>query len=121
ERAAAPDEHPTEWLEFQEYALYDVIALRELTKRMPTWAFGEFEQRVYHLDQEINDRGFAVDPQLAQAMIEASTWAQERLNARIQAITDGIIQKGTQRDKDRKSTRLNSSHVKISYAVFCLK
>src|SRR5690606_39932214 len=25
------------------------------------------------------------------------------------------------RGKDRKSTRLNSSHVKISYAVFCLK
>src|SRR5436309_7152678 len=24
-------------------------------------------------------------------------------------------------DIDRKSTRLNSSHVKISYAVFCLK
>src|SRR5690606_41421677 len=23
--------------------------------------------------------------------------------------------------KDRKSTRLNSSHVKISYAVFCMK
>src|SRR5690606_42104121 len=26
-----------------------------------------------------------------------------------------------QPDVDRKSTRLNSSHVKISYAVFCLK
>src|SRR5690606_42152282 len=26
-----------------------------------------------------------------------------------------------QRQPDRKSTRLNSSHVKISYAVFCLK
>src|SRR5690554_7442994 len=25
------------------------------------------------------------------------------------------------RVKDRKSTRLNSSHVRISYAVFCLK
>src|SRR5207302_10558244 len=25
------------------------------------------------------------------------------------------------RQEDRKSTRLNSSHVKISYAVFCLK
>src|SRR5699024_11696620 len=25
------------------------------------------------------------------------------------------------RNKDRKSTRLNSSHVSISYAVFCLK
>src|SRR5574340_1390270 len=26
-----------------------------------------------------------------------------------------------QRQRDRKSTRLNSSHQKISYAVFCLK
>src|SRR5204862_7313937 len=28
---------------------------------------------------------------------------------------------GTSRNRDRKSTRLNSSHVEISYAVFCLK
>src|SRR5215475_15653693 len=28
---------------------------------------------------------------------------------------------GRRRPEDRKSTRLNSSHVKISYAVFCLK
>src|SRR5688500_19563134 len=27
---------------------------------------------------------------------------------------------GVVRDKDRKSTRLNSSHLVISYAVFCL-
>src|SRR3712207_9560060 len=26
-----------------------------------------------------------------------------------------------ERDRDRKSTRLNSSHANISYAVFCLK
>src|SRR5699024_12673128 len=31
------------------------------------------------------------------------------------ALTDAV------NDKDRKSTRLNSSHVSISYAVFCLK
>src|SRR5690606_42144125 len=30
------------------------------------------------------------------------------------------LDRGT-RQGDRKSTRLNSSHVKISYAVFCLK
>src|SRR5690606_20829060 len=30
------------------------------------------------------------------------------------------LQQATQK-LDRKSTRLNSSHVKISYAVFCLK
>src|SRR3712207_7627390 len=28
---------------------------------------------------------------------------------------------GSQRWEDRKSTRLNSSHANISYAVFCLK
>src|SRR5690606_41629071 len=28
---------------------------------------------------------------------------------------------GSTAHQDRKSTRLNSSHVKISYAVFCLK
>src|SRR5690606_39345538 len=32
-----------------------------------------------------------------------------------------IGQMGLGRSQDRKSTRLNSSHVKISYAVFCLK
>src|SRR5438128_6884829 len=29
--------------------------------------------------------------------------------------------RGAGRDRDRKSTRLNSSHGSISYAVFCLK
>src|SRR5215813_14770918 len=28
---------------------------------------------------------------------------------------------GVPTERDRKSTRLNSSHVRISYAVFCLK
>src|SRR5690606_40238498 len=33
-----------------------------------------------------------------------------------------ILKKNLKKNKqDRKSTRLNSSHVKISYAVFCLK
>src|SRR2546430_8652569 len=31
------------------------------------------------------------------------------------------LQAGTAADEDRKSTRLNSSHSQISYAVFCLK
>src|SRR5436309_6160897 len=33
----------------------------------------------------------------------------------------GISFSDEQCHRDRKSTRLNSSHVKISYAVFCLK
>src|SRR3712207_7326999 len=41
---------------------------------------------------------------------------------------DGVLERlgraavvGTHRQVDRKSTRLNSSHANISYAVFCLK
>src|SRR5207249_6478679 len=32
-----------------------------------------------------------------------------------------VVRRAPGRDADRKSTRLNSSHVSISYAVFCLK
>src|SRR5256885_5169943 len=45
-----------------------------------------------------------------------------RLREVIQLIAQ--VRKGLQKsraDKDRKSTRLNSSHLVISYAVFCLK
>src|SRR5690606_6018033 len=34
---------------------------------------------------------------------------------------DRVLERLPGQDPDRKSTRLNSSHVKISYAVFCLK
>src|SRR3712207_7952581 len=34
---------------------------------------------------------------------------------------DGLMVGLSQRTGDRKSTRLNSSHANISYAVFCLK
>src|SRR5690606_40871038 len=43
----------------------------------------------------------------------AQTW-QDVFNATPQGASPGDI-------LDRKSTRLNSSHVKTSYAVFCLK
>src|SRR3712207_8785013 len=33
----------------------------------------------------------------------------------------GVLINPDGRDRDRKSTRLNSSHANISYAVFCLK
>src|SRR5690554_4702838 len=52
----------------------------------------------------------------------------KRLNREIEKLTKEInslksLEKGFtySRDVDRKSTRLNSSHVRISYAVFCLK
>src|SRR3712207_7540430 len=37
------------------------------------------------------------------------------------AVTSGVPTPRTPAAADRKSTRLNSSHANISYAVFCLK
>src|SRR5690606_40299675 len=44
-------------------------------------------------------------------------WAQK--GQRVYFLRNGCA--GYLANRDRKSTRLNSSHVKISYAVFCLK
>src|SRR5699024_11771785 len=45
------------------------------------------------------------------------TWSQLQSTQHMGLGVDGDRQHGL----DRKSTRLNSSHVSISYAVFCLK
>src|SRR5207249_9369298 len=45
-----------------------------------------------------------------------------RLYARVGGqVNEGGFRRDRARGGDRKSTRLNSSHVSISYAVFCLK
>src|SRR5215471_20117405 len=49
-----------------------------------------------------------------------TSWAGAALNQPV--ITGQALRTGRgARGEDRKSTRLNSSHVEISYAVFCLK
>src|SRR5690606_40502832 len=49
---------------------------------------------------------------------------QNRIRAMLDRLLHSLrelIRSKLKRCLDRKSTRLNSSHVKISYAVFCLK
>src|SRR5690606_41479392 len=56
---------------------------------------------------------------LGQALVHGEALAREVGGGAeaLELIHDGAAALGL----DRKSTRLNSSHVKISYAVFCLK
>src|SRR5690606_42031509 len=55
---------------------------------------------------------------VAIALAEAAWLRGDHAQAR--AIVDPVYREA-RRLAERKSTRLNSSHVKISYAVFCLK
>src|SRR3712207_7661726 len=65
--------------------------------------------RVYFTDSEIDDQPYA--PVVRVAKYEA---AKDESVGKGRRSTQG-------QDLDRKSTRLNSSHANISYAVFCLK
>src|SRR5690625_5687546 len=73
--------------------------------------------------------GTAVQLTLSNGMVEVPDLTGEHIEDAQEALTDlklrsiaESIETDEQRpDQDRKSTRLNSSHVAISYAVFCLK
>src|SRR5690349_22962545 len=54
----------------------------------------------------------AIDPQLERI--------DHHLKVRV-APSAAVLRIKPRSERDRKSTRLNSSHVEISYAVFCLK
>src|SRR5690606_39610307 len=58
---------------------------------------------------------FSEPEPLVQLMTPAFVWLLEEGQIR------GDLPRAEAVIEDRKSTRLNSSHVKISYAVFCLK
>src|SRR5436309_3749504 len=63
----------------------------------------------------------------SRIVANAATDRRRRRNVRQAEPLDAALVGGGPRPdavamrRDRKSTRLNSSHVKISYAVFCLK
>src|SRR5690606_22743324 len=75
------------------------------------------------VDRRWVDRGDQPDAQRADAQPAALVAHERALDARGQVVhvdacaVEAVAQARTQ---DRKSTRLNSSHVKISYAVFHL-
>src|SRR5690606_42055071 len=58
------------------------------------------------------------DGQQARASQDARAFLCRRAAVHLNELRIGDLR--VIREQDRKSTRLNSSHVKISYAVFCL-
>jgi DNA polymerase len=97
-RRATRDTHPADWAKFVAYAGQDIEAMRECRKRMPTWNYQGEELALWHLDQEINDRGVLVDKELAEAAVRAVDRAQRQLSRRVQEHTLGIVESATQRD-----------------------
>jgi DNA polymerase len=99
-RRATRETHPEQWAEFLEYSRQDIVAMRAIGQRMPSWNYraGHAELDLWHLDQRINDRGVAVDLKLADAAITAVALEQKRLKAQVTEETDGLVTNASQRD-----------------------
>src|SRR5690625_6297004 len=85
-------------------------------ERDPMWQGGDY------YDGEYPAEGLAAARRIAHLTYRGEMEIDERFGTSAQAGENplGPYRKLDQR-LDRKSTRLNSSHVAISYAVFCLK
>lgn len=53
--------HPEQWTEFVEYCKRDVIAEREISRKLKAFELPPTEVLIYRLDQQINQRGLPVD------------------------------------------------------------
>jgi DNA polymerase len=100
-RRATRETHPVEWAEFIEYGKSDITSMRALHPKIPKWNYpnNKFELDLWHLDQEINQRGIYIDLKLAEKAIETVDIAQAGLAVQVQEATGGVIQAATQRDK----------------------
>src|SRR2546422_6371009 len=58
---------------------------------------------------------------LRQVEVHDQAFKSPRLFYRVEVLSLDVLNQGDLEGQDRKSTRLNSSHGYISYAVFCLK
>src|SRR5699024_11274548 len=65
--------------------------------------------------------GMTDTPRTTAERIEHFTQRRDAAHTGNQRSVDNQHKRGKQTARDRKSTRLNSSHVSISYAVSCLK
>lgn len=78
----------------EDYCDDDVLSESGVDKILPHLTAEERE--LWLLDQEINDRGFAIDTQVVRNALAAVTEAKRRADRRIWELTDGAVRKCTE-------------------------
>lgn len=73
--------------------------MRAVYHKLPTWNYKGAELALWQLDQRINNRGVAVDLELAHAALRATERAQATLAEQAHDLTNGDVHAATQRDK----------------------
>src|SRR5690606_23028753 len=107
-----------------------VRARRALTRGLIEISEGRWKEGERRLVRNARDSEVPLINYLMAARAAQLLSADERRDAHLKAAYEStpqatvavlLTQAELQIAQDRKSTRLNSSHVKISYAVFCFK
>lgn len=103
-RRATKYTHPEKWAEFLDYAGSDILAMREMYKRLPNWNYrdtndGHRELSLWRLDQDINDRGFQADVELAESALRAADLENAELKRQVAQETGGLVTSATKRDE----------------------
>lgn len=65
-----PEHDPGKWQKFMDYCVQDVVVEREIKRKLEKWEIPDFEQRLWHLDQMINDRGLLIDTDVMKHAID---------------------------------------------------
>lgn len=82
-----PEHAPKKWEMYKEYNKYDVLAEREIFKRLEAYIIPDIERKMYVLDQNINDRGILVDMELAESAIAVDNTYTSILTQHAQQLT----------------------------------
>lgn len=83
-----PEHDPEKWKRFKFYNHRDVEVEMAIQKRLTKYPVPEQIWDEYHLDQEINDRGIALDMKVVENAIAFDERSREELTAAMQDITN---------------------------------
>lgn len=82
-----PHHAPDKWEEFKAYCVQDVVAEREIHRRLQHIKLPRFEREIQILDQRINDRGIGLDLNLARKAVRLDNRYNRELTGELQRIT----------------------------------
>ena len=82
-----PADAPEKWATFKAYNLRDVEAELAIQERLRNFPVPDEVWEQYHLDQQINDRGLAVDMALVRSAISIDERSREELTAKLKELT----------------------------------
>lgn len=112
-----PNHDLDKWRLFKEYCAGDVVAEREIANKLAKFPVPDKEQRLWVLDQRMNNKGVMIDPELVGAAIDCDQIYKQRLtneaiqltglanpNSRNQLLAWLIVEDGTDVDDLTKKT-----------------